>query len=58
MRISTRVKLVAAVLLIVFLAPAYQSMTGRSTGRDIDDTTITAKVKSKQISAPGSASPR
>jgi hypothetical protein len=46
MRISTRVKLVAAVLLIVFLAPAYQSMTGRSTGRDIDDTTITAKVKS------------
>ena len=49
MRISTRFKVIAAVLLIMFLAPACQSMTGRSAGRYIDDKTITAKVKSKIV---------
>ena len=49
MRIFTSFKVIAALLLIMFLAPACQSMTGRSTGRYIDDKTITAKVKSKIV---------
>src|ERR1044071_8551647 len=48
-RIPTSFKVIAALLLIMFLAPACQSMTGRSAGRYIDDKTITAKVKSKIV---------
>jgi hyperosmotically inducible protein len=49
MRISTPLRLLVVLLLIAFLAPACQSMTGRSAGRYVDDQTITAKVKSKLV---------
>jgi hyperosmotically inducible periplasmic protein len=47
MRISTTLKLTAGILLIACLAPACRSMTGQSTGSYFDDSTITAKVKTK-----------
>ena len=38
-----------ALLLIAVLAPACQTMTGQSAGRYLDDSTITAKVKSRLV---------
>ena len=49
MRISTSFKVIAALLLIAVLAPACQTMTGQSAGRYLDDSTITAKVKSRLV---------
>ena len=49
MRISTTLKLLVALLLIVSFAPGCQTMTGRSTGRYVDDQTIVGKVKSKLV---------
>lgn len=49
MRVSRTLKLLSALLLIAILAPACQSMTGRSTGRYMDDKTINAKVKTKLV---------
>lgn len=54
MRTATMSRLMVSLLLIVFLAPACQSMTGRSAGRFIDDKTITAKVKGKLVADKGS----
>src|SRR4029434_10550704 len=47
MRISTTLKLLVPLLLIVSFTPGCQTLTGRSTGRYVDDQTITGKVKSK-----------
>jgi osmotically-inducible protein OsmY len=46
MRISTTLKLLVALLLVGSFASGCQTLTGRSTGRYVDDQTITAKVKS------------
>jgi osmotically-inducible protein OsmY len=46
MRISTALRLLVALLLVGSVASGCQSLTGRSTGRYVDDQTITAKVKS------------
>ena len=43
-------KVVVALLMVVAFASGCQSMTGRSTGRVIDDSTITAEVKANEIS--------
>ena len=42
-------KVVVALLMVVAFASGCQSMTGRSTGRVIDDSTITAEVKAKLV---------
>jgi hyperosmotically inducible protein len=42
-----RLMIIAALVLVFGLTSACQTLTGRSTGRYIDDKTITAKVKSK-----------
>ena len=42
-------KVVVALLMVVAFASGCQSMTGRSTGREIDDSTITAEVKAKLV---------
>ena len=46
---SNVLKVVVALLLIVGFLPGCRSMTGRSVGRVIDDTTVTAHVKSKLL---------
>jgi osmotically-inducible protein OsmY len=46
MRISTTLRLLVALLLLGSFTSGCQSLTGRSTGRYVDDQTITAKVKS------------
>ena len=51
MRIFKRLELLVAMLLIVSFAPGCSTLTGRSTGRYVDDQTITAKVKSKLVEA-------
>ena len=47
MRVSKTLKLLSALLLIAILAPACQSMTGRS--RYMDDKRVNAKVKTKLV---------
>ena len=42
-------KVMVALVLIVGFMPGCRSMTGRSVGRVIDDTTVTAHVKSKLV---------
>ena len=46
---SNVLKVVVALLLIVGVMTGCRSMTGRSVGRVIDDTTVTAHVKSKLV---------
>jgi hypothetical protein len=52
MRISTTLKLLVPLL---SFAPGCQTMTGRSTGRYVDDQTIVGKVKSKLVADKTSA---
>jgi hyperosmotically inducible protein len=40
---------IALMVVIVLAATACQSMTGKSAGRNLDDATITASVKSKLV---------
>ena len=40
---------IALLMLLVLAATACQSMTGKSAGTNIDDTTITASVKAKLV---------
>ena len=44
-----RLSSVSVLLLIMILTAACQSMTGKSAGRNIDDATITASVKTKLV---------
>jgi hyperosmotically inducible protein len=54
MRSSTTFRLLVMLLLVALVASACESMTGRSTGRYVDDTTISAKVKAKLVGDKGS----
>jgi osmotically-inducible protein OsmY len=45
MRSLSTLKILVALLLIASLAPACGTLTGRSTGRYVDDQNITGKVK-------------
>jgi osmotically-inducible protein OsmY len=46
---TTVAKTIALVLVLALAAGACQSVTGRTAGQTIDDTTITASVKSKLV---------
>jgi len=47
--VSSTVRVVVALLLVVAFLPGCRSMTGRSAGRYIDDKTISAGVKAKLV---------
>jgi osmotically-inducible protein OsmY len=49
MRISPTLRLLVGLLLLVSFAPGCQTLTGRSSGRYVDDQTIIGKVKSKLV---------
>src|SRR5262249_11511750 len=47
MRVFLTAKLLVALVLIASFAPACTTLTGRSTGRYVDDQSITGKVKAR-----------
>src|SRR5262245_7945265 len=47
MRVSSTAKLLIALVLIGSFAPGCTTLTGRSTGRYVDDQSITGKVKAR-----------
>ena len=51
---TAALRTVATLLVLAMAFTACQSMTGKSTGRTIDDATITASVKSKLVAEKAS----
>jgi osmotically-inducible protein OsmY len=49
MRVSTTLKTITALLVVLAFVAGCRSMTGRSAGRYIDDKTISAEVKAKLV---------